>query len=294
MRFIILLVCLVLVTTNGFGQKPQLQNAGTNSTSEILSMDFSKKFYVIAHRGASAYFPENTIPAFEAAIEMNADMIELDVLLSKDNVPVVFHDESLDQKTDGKGLVIDYTYEELSKFDAGSWFDSKFEGLRIPTLQEVLELTNGKILVNIEIKPEAVRENVDNGVVNHVLKLVEELSMQEQVVISSFDYRVVERVKKYDSKIKVALLYEREQSYGRSPKKLVKDYAADAFNFSVNELADNWVQELKVNKVPFFVYTINDEDLMESVLRKGARGIFTDKPDVLSKIVDQVLVKKWN
>ena len=160
-------------------------------------MNFSKKrFYTIAHRGASAYYPENTMSAFKAAVDMKADMIELDVLLSKDNIPVVFHDERLDEKTNGSGLVCDHTLSDLKKHDAGSWFDTKFKNERIPTLREVLEFSRNRILVNIEIKPEVVTEKEESGIVKLVLNLVEELGMEEVVMISSFDYRVLERLSK--------------------------------------------------------------------------------------------------
>lgn len=253
-------------------------------------MNFSKKrFYTIAHRGASAYYPENTMSAFKAAVDMKADMIELDVLLSKDNIPVVFHDERLDEKTNGSGLVCDHTLSDLKKHDAGSWFDTKFKNERIPTLREVLEFSRNRILVNIEIKPEVVTEKEESGIVELVLNLVEELGMEEVVMISSFDYRVLERLSKRETNIKSALLYERVQSHGREPSRLAKDYNIDAFNCSHHQLIDNWVLQLNNNKIPFFIYTVNDELTMKSLIQVGAKGIFTDKPDVLNKVVEEVI-----
>lgn len=253
-------------------------------------MNFSKKrFYTIAHRGASAYYPENTMSAFKAAVDMKADMIELDVLLSKDNIPVVFHDERLDGKTNGSGLVCDHTLSDLKKHDAGSWFDTKFKNERIPTLREVLEFSRNRILVNIEIKPEVVTEKEESGIVELVLNLVEELGMEEVVMISSFDYRVLERLSKRETNIKSALLYERVQSHGREPSRLAKDYNIDAFNCSHHQLIDNWVLQLNNNKIPFFIYTVNDELTMKSLIQVGAKGIFTDKPDVLNKVVEEVI-----
>lgn len=255
-------------------------------------MNFSKKrFYTIAHRGASAYYPENTMSAFKAAVDMKADMIELDVLLSKDNIPVVFHDERLDEKTNGSGLVCDHTLSDLKKHDAGSWFDTKFKNERIPTLREVLEFSRNRILVNIEIKPEVVTGNEKSGIVELVLNLVEELGMEEGVIISSFDYRVLERLSKRETNIKSALLYERKQSYSREPSSLAKDYKIDAFNCSRQQLTDNWVLQLNNNKIPFFIYTVNDELTMKSLIQVGAKGIFTDKPDVLNKVVEEVIKK---
>ncbi|MBO6620471.1 MAG: hypothetical protein JJ892_10280 [Balneola sp.] len=255
-------------------------------------MNFSqKKFFVIAHRGASAYFPENTMSAFRAAVDMNADMIELDVLMSKDNVPVVFHDEKLDRKTNGSGLVADHTISELKKLDAGSWFHPKFKNERISTLREVLEYSKDKVKVNIEIKSEAVTDIEESGVVDLVLTLVGELEMEDKVLISSFDYRVLERVKKSKHTVKVAMLYEHRQSKGRTPVTLAGDYNIDAFNLNKKELTAGWIKQLNDHKIPFLVYTVNDEKLMKSIIESGAKGIFTDKPDVLNVVVKDMIKK---
>jgi len=264
------------------------QNSNSESTS-ILSFD--KEFIVIAHRGASGYYPENTMSAFKAAIEMDADMIELDVLLSKDNVPVVFHDEKLNAKTNGKGLVKDFSLSELQEFDAGSWFDKKFEKERIPTLREVLEYCKDKILINVEIKTEAVSENKDEGIEKLVIDMITELNMQEQIIISSFDYRVFERINALDYKGRTALLYEKNQSNKREPIALVNDYKVNAFNFSTRQLTNNWSDQLNSSSIPFFVYTVNDEKEMIKVMRAGAKGIFSDKPDLLRRVAAEFLEK---
>ncbi len=122
------------------------------------------EFTAIAHRGASAYYPENTMESFQGAIAMGADMIELDVQLTRDGEVVVFHDEKLTRCTNGKGRIADYTLVELKKLDAGSWFDKEYQGAKIPTLEEALSLCRDKIAVNIEIKTEAVDENIRDGI----------------------------------------------------------------------------------------------------------------------------------
>ncbi|WP_018127009.1 glycerophosphodiester phosphodiesterase [Balneola vulgaris] len=287
-------VAILLVTS--LSTQVYSQESVTQFNPKVTEISMSdvreQRFIVIAHRGASAYYPENTMPAFKAAVEMNADMIELDVLLSKDNVPVVFHDKYLDKKSNGQGLLSDYTLSELKKLDAGSWFHEKFKGVQIPTLQEVLEFTSGKIALNIEIKTEAVSAE-NNTIEKSVIDLVERYNLENEVIISSFDYRAIERVKSLNPKIQTALLYERQQSYGREPVDLVKDYKVDAFNFSANECAANWLSQLNTHQIPFFIYTVNDPGMMKSLIEKGAKGIFTDKPDVLYKVADEVLNKNW-
>lgn len=108
--------------------------------------------YIIAHRGASGYAPENTIAAFDLAVKMNADMIELDVQLTKDRQIVVIHDDRVDRTTNGSGFVKDFTLEELQKLDAGSWYGPAFQGERIPTLEAVLKRYHKKIGLLIELK----------------------------------------------------------------------------------------------------------------------------------------------
>ncbi|GIP37785.1 hypothetical protein J31TS4_10650 [Paenibacillus sp. J31TS4] len=110
---------------------------------------------VSAHRGYKARYPENTLLAFQKALELEVDMIEFDLRFSKDGEVVVIHDETVDRTTDGTGRVSDMTLEELKRLDAGGWFGKPFEGLKIPTLAELCELLSGypRILLNVEIKP---------------------------------------------------------------------------------------------------------------------------------------------
>lgn len=246
-----------------------------------------KEPIIIAHRGASAYFPENTMAAFEAAVAMNADMIELDVLLSKDGVPVVFHDAKLDAHSNGKGLVSSFALKELKKLDAGSWFDVKFSGQQIPTLEEVLDFAAGKIALNIEIKTEAVTDQMANGVEEKALGLVNEYRMQEHVLFSSFDYRVITHIKKLVPEMPVAILYEKKQSGKLLPSELIKKYNVDAFNCSYRQLTKRRLQDLKSHNISFFVYTINDKKRMQKLLDLGVSGIFTNKPDVLREVIDR-------
>lgn len=289
MKIILLISFLLSFSSISSAQnsKNKVQSENNNRTT----MSFDKEFIVIAHRGASAYYPENTMSSFRAAVEMGADMIELDVLLSKDNIPIVFHDEKLNAKTNGKGFVKDYTLLELKGLDAGSWFDLKFKNERIPTLREVLEFCKDKILVNVEIKTEAVSELEVGGIEDLVLHLIDELGMNNQIIISSFDYRVLERIDKKNQSIRTALLYDKNQSNRREPVALVKDYGVDAFNFSIRQLNDKWANQLNELEIPFFIYTVNNERKMRKVIEAGAKGVFSDKPDVLKRISEEVINK---
>ena len=245
-------------------------------------------FIVIAHRGARAYYPENTLAAFKAALEMDADMIELDITLSKDNIPVVIHDEKLNRTTNGIGLVSDHDLEELKKLDAGYWFHEKFSGEKIPTLEEVLIFAKDNIALNIEIKPEAVGEDHKGGIEEISLELVKKYEMEQHVLFSSFNYRAITHLKKLDQNIAAAILYERNQAAERSPSEQVSAHNADAFNCNFRKISQKWMDDLNEHNIPVFIYTVNREREMQKMIEMGVSGIFTDKPDVLKDLVDKM------
>lgn len=243
-------------------------------------------FTVIAHRGASAYYPENTLMSFEGAISMGADMVELDVRLTKDGDVVVFHDEKISRCTNGKGRIADHTMIELHALDAGSWFDKKYQAAKIPTLMEVLSLCRGKIAVNIEIKTEAVTDAITGGIEELSLKIVEQIGIREHIVFSSFDPRVIKHLKEIDSSVGLAVLYEKRHYGSKMPSDIIESLGADAFNCSQKELSSKWLTNLKLNNIPLNIYTINDETNMRRLIKMGVNGIFTNKPDILKRVVN--------
>jgi glycerophosphoryl diester phosphodiesterase len=254
----------------------------------------SDNFTVIAHRGASAYYPENTIESFQAAIAMGADMVELDVQLSRNGEVVVFHDEKLSRCTNGKGKISDYTLVELKKLDAGRWFGKEYQGAKIPTLEEVVSLCRDKIAVNIEIKTEAVSENIRNGIEEKSLNIVEIGGMREHVVFSSYDPRAIRHLKEIDRTVAAAVdvaaavLFEKGYYGSKFPSEIIELLGADAFNCSKNELSKKWLMNLKLNNIPVNIYTVNDKKNMRRFLELGVSGIFTNKPDILKAVLADV------
>jgi len=261
------------------------------SVSNLLIERFDKdgdRFLTIAHRGASHYFPENTMAAFKGAIEMEADMLELDVLLSKDGKIMVIHDATLDRTTDGEGPVKEKTLKELKKLDAGNWFGSKFRGEPIPTLREALTLAQNKIHVNIEIKTEAVTDSIEGGIEEIALNLVEELGMKNQVIFSSFDYRAIKHLRALDKEIAVAILYNGSETENGMPSELVKKFETDAFNCGYKQLSETWIKNIHKHNIPVLVYTVNTRSRMKKIIKKGVTGIFSNKPDVLKQTVRKI------
>ena len=164
----------------------------------MINNRYNKNFkrpWIIGHRGYHAKYPENTLAAFEAAIKAGADMIELDVMLSRDRKVAVIHDATLERTTQGSGSVADLTLAELQQLDAGSWFDTRFSNQRIPELSEVLELVDGRVYVNIEIKSNAYEpHHPPDAIENQVVEMLRLKNLLDSCMISSFDFDILEQI----------------------------------------------------------------------------------------------------
>ncbi|MGQ9718034.1 MAG: glycerophosphodiester phosphodiesterase [Anaerolineae bacterium] len=160
----------------------------------------------IAHRGASAVAPPNTLAAFRRAAELGADGIELDVHLSADGVPVVIHDFTVDATTDGTGRVRDLPLAALKELDAGSRFDPAFAGERIPTLEEVFAEVGDHLLINVEVK--SMPGNDYPGLEEAVAALVARHGLEERVLVSSFNPLALRRMRRVAPHIPLGFLYE--------------------------------------------------------------------------------------
>lgn len=242
---------------------------------------------MIAHRGASHYAPENTMAAFSMAVQMQSDMIELDVLLSGDGVPVVIHDLNLKRTTNGTGMVSEHSLKELKDLDAGLWFSDKFRSEKIPELEEVLSWASGKISLNIEIKTEAVTDTVKNGIVEKSVNLVRKYQMEQHVIFSSFDYRALIHLQSVAPDLPKGLLYERKQAKGMEPAELARLYQADAFHSNWRTLNSRRLTGLLEEEIPVFVYTVNRKERMEKLIKNSVTGIFSNRPDLLRSLADR-------
>ena len=166
-------------------------------------LDQLDKPVIFAHRGASANAPENTLAAFELAVRLGAKAIELDTMLSRDGIPVVIHDHTLERTTNGHGLVSDHDQSDLIQLDAGSWFSETFKGEKIPLLREVLERFSHNILINIELKNYHAPHDT---LTETVMKMVDELDLWDSVLFSSFLPRNLKLIQNQKPEAKIALL----------------------------------------------------------------------------------------
>ena len=286
---LVVLFCLYQCQKQDWKVNQKEANQQTHVASLLQSpLNNGDGFWVIAHRGVSGSYPENTLSAFQAAIDIRAEMVELDVSISEDGIPVVVHDRTVDRTTDFEGDVQSFSVEELKRMEVGAWFSEEFRGEEFPTLRESLELMKGQIAVNIEIKTEAVSDEIQGGVVDKALQIVKDLDMISSVIFSSFDYRVMEQLNVLDSKIAKALLYEASQSAELLPSELVQKYKIDIFNCSYKQLSEEWINDLQKHEIPYFVYTVNEPELMRELIEKDVSGIFTDFPQELIRIVENM------
>jgi len=165
---------------------------------------------LIAHRGFSARYPENTLAAFRAAAESGVGMIELDITLTRDRQMVVFHDDTLARTTNGRGNVRARTLGELKRLDAGSWFGPGFKGERIPTLDEVMMAMPPELAINIEIKPEACEFPAPaDAIERQLVRCLRDHDAMNRVLVSSFSSKVLERLALEAAPPHVALLTDR-------------------------------------------------------------------------------------
>jgi glycerophosphoryl diester phosphodiesterase len=253
-----------------------------------MKLDDLKFPLCIAHRGVKHSFPENTLASFRAALEAKAQMIEFDVALSKDRIPVVIHDETLDRTTNGSGKVNDYTLAELKTFDAGSWFNPRFRGETIPTLDQVLNLVEKSALLNIEIKEEYHEpEDPPDAIDKQVLRLILEKDLKASVVVSSFEMRFLERLRKQDRELALAFIsrHPADQSVLDQCKKL-KLYSWNPWS---GVLTDEQISTMHQIGVKVFTFTVNQTEEFKKLIQLGVDGVFTDNQPYFDNFLSTIL-----
>ncbi len=229
----------------------------------------------IAHRGASGTFPENTLSAFRAAIEAGADMCELDVQLTRDGAVVVIHDDTVERTTDGNGEVAKLTLEELKRLDAGAKFKGgAIKGERIPTLDEVFEITGGKCGLNIELKAA--------GVENQVAQIMQARNAFGDSIVSSFDWDYLKKIQQLHFNIRVGLLAEEK------PVDLMMNAVAMRAH-SINPRWDMVTADLckaaHERGLKVYTWTVDADARMRALIECGVDGIMTNYPERLRKVL---------
>lgn len=236
------------------------------------------KLLIIAHRGASAYAPENTLSAFKKAVKMGSDGIELDVQLSKDGHVVIIHDTTVNRTSNGNGKVKGLTLKQLKELDFGSWFSKDFKNETICTLEEVFNyLKDWDGLINVEIKKEWLQFN---SIEKKVAELIAKFDMRNRTIVSSFSTLSVLKIKRIDKDIKTGILYS------SSTKRFVwfaKFFKVDAIHPWYQNVNKDMKKVAVKNNLKINTYTVDNPDEMKKLADLGVNGIITNVPDVALK-----------
>ncbi len=251
-------------------------------------MEKNQKPLIIAHRGASALAPENTFAAFQKAIEDGADGIELDVRLSKDGVPVVFHDSTLNRLAQREGKVIKHSFTELQKFDVGSWFnqknptlaDSKFSEEKIPAFADLLEfLKNYKGLIYVELK---CKQEEISQLVEAVCKIIKETNLLPQIVLKSFKLRAIALAKVVLPEIYTASLFAPKilnvLNKKRHLLKKAEDCLADEISLHYSLATKKLIRKATNQGLLTTIWTADNPRWVQRALNLNINAIITNNP----------------
>jgi len=238
---------------------------------------------VIAHRGASAYAPENTASAFHEAIRMKADAAELDAKLLKDGNIIVLHDTTLDRTTNGQGSVYQYTYDEIRGFDAGSHFSPRFSQENIPTLETILAQYGADLPFNIELTNYA---HPLDDLPRAVITLVKKYQLEKRVLFSSFNPWSLFVSKRIEPSIPIALLLQpKSRKIYRRLMQMILNPLAIHPHYS--DVLKDMVTDAKKHMRKINVWTINDKQIMMEKIQLGVNGLITNFPDIAKDVVKE-------
>jgi glycerophosphoryl diester phosphodiesterase len=238
---------------------------------------------IIGHRGAAGYLPENTLASIKKAIELNVDMVEIDVQMSRDGIVIVLHDRTLDRTTDGKGEVGKMDFNEIRKFNAGTCFEGFVGNELIPTLEEVIQLVLGKAELLIEIKDgNSVYPEIEKKIVD----LIHTYKAQDWCIVQSFRDAVLFRVHQVDSDIRLHKLlvwksrwlpvqFDTKLTHFSFPK---YDFV-ESYNLNYKKLNPGFILEAHQKGKTVFAWTVNELADIQKMKEMGVDGIISNFPD---------------
>lgn len=240
------------------------------------------KTKILGHRGANRRAPQNTLPAFQAAIDHGADGVEFDVQMSSDGVLVICHNFTVDATSNGTGFVNEHTFEELRAMDFGSWFGDEFKGTKIPTLEETLDCVKDMEVLNVEIKhPSKAMDEV----VRKTYDMVKAKGLLPKVIFSSFDFNVIRTLKEIDPDAVCGLLYDPipEECFDRRLMRgkfltVAEEYDADALHpqYQLTNLPRSYVRKCHEAGLMVNVWGISKEKELEKYRKRNLDIIITD------------------
>lgn len=232
--------------------------------------------YVIAHRGNKKYAPENTMAAFYSALKYDVDGIEFDLQWTKDNVPVVHHDPTIDRTTNGSGKIRAFTLQELKQFDAGRAFDESFRGEKIPRFTEVLTWAKeNSLTLHIELKEQM---NDHEQFVQSCIAEIKQFEMEHRVVISTFYHPYLALVKKQSPEMRTALLIKNPIFRGTA---YAEKTQADDIHIRHSFQAARYYRRWSKKGTPVRVYNIQSVKAAKVCEKLNVSGVITNDPRLI-------------
>lgn len=263
---------------------------GTGMALSLLLSPFSQSFAEqptvgerkqvsnVAHRGATAYTPENTIAAFDLAVDMKADYIEIDVQRSKDGELVLIHDTTVDRTTDGTGKVGDLTLEQLRSLDAGSWKGEQFAGEPIPTFEEILDHYHGKIGILIELKAPELYPGIEEQVAAALIERNLHKPQNEKIIIQSFNFESIKKMDQLLPKVPIGILTSNRADTTLEALQEFSTYA-DWFNPSYGIVTEELVNQVHSLGMQIGSWTVRSQEAADFLFEMGVDAIISDYPD---------------
>ena len=234
-------------------------------------------FVNYAHRGASAYAPENTMTSFRKALQLGANGIELDLQQTKDGKIVIFHDKNIDKKSNGKGKISDYTYKELLDFDFGSWFNLKFKNEKIVLFEDFAkEFLSKELTFAIELKQEGIEKDT--------LDIVKKYATHDDIYITSFNFNALKNVRMIDSNIKLSWLIE-EKINEDNVSKLLKIKGSQICP-NAEHASPSGIELANKSGLGVRLWGVFNEDIMRKVFNFNIDGMTVNFPGKLKELME--------
>ena len=237
---------------------------------------------VVAHRGASAHAPENTLASFRRAVKDGADAVELDVRLTADGAVVVIHDASLRRTANQRRRVDASTLAEVQALDAGGWFDARHAGEHIPTLSEVFGVVPTTKGINVELKGDRSGSR-GAELVKRTCQIILRSHRAESVLVTSFHHALIALVKKHFPIIPAGILLHPFQQSARSPVRLARSIGAEYIVFGSRTLTKRLTEQAHREGLRVAEYTVNTEHRLMRAKRYGVDAIITNQPGAMKR-----------
>lgn len=244
----------------------------------LLQCSKTPQVITTGHRGASGSAPENTLASLRRAMELGAQFSEIDVQETKDGRIILLHDDTLNRTTNDSGAIWEKNWDEIKPLDAGFWFSNECAGEPVPLLEEAIDLVNGKMKLNIELKVNDHEEKL----AERVVRIIENKKFAEQCIVTSFDFPTALRVVELNPEIKTGFIF------GRMPENYdIWSSSVPVLSIHKNLATAEFINHAHAVKKEVHVWTVNDTTKMQELVDLGVDNIITNYPERLQKVLEK-------